>query len=186
MNEPVCSLCHLALEPGEAACACPACHAVAHSECWAENRGCGAYGCPEAPAAEKQVTAEAPTYWGREVKNCPQCGKEIKAAALKCRYCQARFESAAPVSREEFQGQVERREASAASRAWGTWLFAGGLIPFLAPVVLFAGAVLFFGRPEEARRLPPLHGVLAKLGVGMAGTWVLVGLLVWAASRGGA
>jgi hypothetical protein len=42
-----CSICQCSIEPGESRNSCPTCHLPFHLECWQENRGCSAYGCPE-------------------------------------------------------------------------------------------------------------------------------------------
>jgi hypothetical protein len=47
LRTPMCSICQNAIEPGEELCTCRACQLPFHGECWKENRGCSAYGCPE-------------------------------------------------------------------------------------------------------------------------------------------
>src|SRR5882724_11294773 len=42
-----CSICQCSFESGESRTSCPTCHLPFHAECWQENRGCSAYGCPE-------------------------------------------------------------------------------------------------------------------------------------------
>lgn len=64
----ICAICQGPILQGDASRQCTSCSQIYHAECWNENRGCAAYGCPEvgsldpAPAAEPvgaPVTAPA-------------------------------------------------------------------------------------------------------------------------------
>jgi predicted RNA-binding Zn-ribbon protein involved in translation (DUF1610 family) len=58
----ICSVCHNPITAGETTTVCPSCGLTFHAECWQENQGCSAYGCPQvgvlAPAAEEPVEEE--------------------------------------------------------------------------------------------------------------------------------
>jgi hypothetical protein len=89
---------------------CPACRLAYHAECWGENGGCGAFGCPLAPEAPKEEQ-EGPvqTAWG-DAKKCPRCGKEIQAIAIKCRHCKADLGTRDAISTKEWR-EMQRLKA---------------------------------------------------------------------------
>src|SRR3954447_19166442 len=79
-----CPICQTQVVRGESVIACPACELSYHEECWEENRGCGAYGCAEAPETIKpKVTDAQAVHWEGE-KKCPSCRQQIKGQALVC------------------------------------------------------------------------------------------------------
>ncbi len=186
MREANCSLCHLPLKDEEPLTSCPACGATSHEECWTENGGCGVYGCTEAPATEKQVMPETPTWWGQEHKLCPRCGREIKAAALRCRFCQTTFDTAAPMTAGAYHESLASVEDQKAVKSWARGIFITGLIPFLAPVVLVGGTIYWFTNGKAIKKLPPLDRILGQLGLVLSAAWILLGACVWALSTTGA
>jgi hypothetical protein len=47
-SEPcICGVCHAAIGGSDVMTPCPSCGLKFHDECWAENRGCAAYGCSQ-------------------------------------------------------------------------------------------------------------------------------------------
>jgi len=48
--QPMCSVCQCPIEDDESVRKCPDCHLPFHEECWQENLGCSAYGCPQVNA----------------------------------------------------------------------------------------------------------------------------------------
>src|SRR5437762_6330830 len=48
-----CSICQWKIESTDAAHTCSACGLVVHEECWQENHGCSAYGCPQVNVLDK-------------------------------------------------------------------------------------------------------------------------------------
>jgi len=60
----ICSICHSAVVAGETTTVCPSCALTFHAECWQENQGCSAYGCPQvgalAPASQQAAKEEVP------------------------------------------------------------------------------------------------------------------------------
>jgi hypothetical protein len=63
-EQPTCSICHSPIAANEATTNCPSCGLSFHQECWTENRGCSAYGCPQVGALE---TADASKIQAAEV-----------------------------------------------------------------------------------------------------------------------
>ncbi|MDB5333913.1 MAG: hypothetical protein JWP03_5064 [Phycisphaerales bacterium] len=53
--DPQCGVCHSAISIFEETTECPSCGLTFHSDCWAENRGCSAYGCPQVGALEEKT-----------------------------------------------------------------------------------------------------------------------------------
>ena len=107
-----CTICLSGLE-GAGAVLCPSCRIVYHAECWRETGGCGTFGCPlapEAPKDEPDAGAPVQTAWG-DTKECPSCGKEIQAIAIKCRFCKADLGTRDAVSSREWQ-EIQRRKAA--------------------------------------------------------------------------
>src|SRR5512138_2081358 len=90
----LCAICQSSLEPPSELTRCPECQSAYHADCWQENGGCAIYGCAQVPATEGRAALEIPAaYWGQEEKPCPACGRQILAAAVRCRHCGATFAS---------------------------------------------------------------------------------------------
>jgi hypothetical protein len=57
----ICSICQHPVELAEGRTQCPHCGLPFHADCWEENRGCSAYGCPQvnalSPSAEQSRAA---------------------------------------------------------------------------------------------------------------------------------
>ena len=53
-----CPYCRMPLGTEAALKTCPACHTPHHIECWADNKGCTVFGCPEAPEDEEKISVE--------------------------------------------------------------------------------------------------------------------------------
>jgi hypothetical protein len=52
-----CGICQHAVEPAEGRTQCPHCGLPFHADCWEENRGCSAYGCPQVNALKPPADA---------------------------------------------------------------------------------------------------------------------------------
>lgn len=166
---PVCAICFTPIAAGEAKNACPACQAEYHAECWQENGGCAVYGCSQVPVIEKRQALEIPvSYWGQENKQCPNCKREILAAAVRCRHCGATFDSARPQDAAEFQQRSELTQRLPALRRTVVWLFVFSVVPCLAPIGAVWGAIWYPAHREDVRALPTLYGALCKIGLGVA------------------
>src|SRR6266567_8056923 len=149
--EIMCGYCQSPIDGTEAEPArCPACSALYHAECWSENRGCAVYGCTAAPEIEVRQPIEIPvSYWGQENKPCPACGREILAAAVRCRHCGAIFSSARPERATEFQHRSALQQRLPSVRRKLLWLFAICLVPLLAPFGVIGGLLWYPGNREE-------------------------------------
>ena len=173
----VCSICMSAIGAAETMTHCPACRAAYHAECWTENGGCAIYGCSQVPATEQRQSIEIPvSYWGREHKPCPACGKEILAAALRCRFCGTTFVSARPQDEEEFRQQGEREKRLPVARRVVLWIFILSVLSCTAPIGAVWGLVWYPSHRDEVSTLPSVYSALSKIGlaVGIGQTLLLV------------
>lgn len=171
MSEPVptCAICLSPVGPVDEQAVCPACNTVYHGECWKENGGCAVYGCPQVPAIEKRQAIEIPvSYWGQENKKCPSCGKEILAAAVRCRHCGTVFESARPQETTEFQQRTALSQRLPAVRRTIIWLFVFSVVPFLAPIGAVWGLFWYPANRDEVRMLPAIFGAVGKISLAVA------------------
>lgn len=53
-SQALCSICQSFITDGEEIVTCPECDLPFHAECWQENMGCAAYGCPQVNVLKKQ------------------------------------------------------------------------------------------------------------------------------------
>ena len=176
-NPNTCAICMTPVGEAEAAIECPACHAKYHAECWQENGGCAVYGCTQVPKVEARQSIEIPvSYWGQEKKPCPSCGREILAAALRCRHCGAMFESARPQGQEEFRQRTERDQQLPAARRFVLWIFILSITPCLAPAGVIWGLVWNSSHRDEIDALPSVYPALSKIGlvIGIVETVLMV------------
>ena len=175
----LCAICQSPIEAHEPKTACPACGAGYHADCWQENGGCAVYGCPQVPAVEHRHALEIPiSYWGQENKPCPACGREILAAAVRCRHCGATFSSARPEDSEEFRQRAARAERLPEVRRTVLWIFVLSIVPCAAPVGALWGATWYRSHREDVRALPSIYPVLCQLALAVAfGQCLLAGLM---------
>jgi hypothetical protein len=165
----VCAICLSAITAGDEKASCPSCSAEYHADCWKENGGCAVYGCSQAPVVESRRAIEIPmSYWGQENKNCPKCGKEILAAAVRCRHCGTTFQSARPQEAEEFRQRADLAARLPTAKSTIVWLFVASVLPCLAPIGAVGGLIWYPSHREEVRALPTLYGALCKIGLGVA------------------
>jgi hypothetical protein len=170
----MCSICQSTLIAGERILYCPECSLPFHVECWDENGGCSSYGCPVAPAADKhqgEVAAMGTTnVWGGE-KVCPKCRKEIKAQALKCRFCGAEFSSRDAISPEEFAKREYEGKEYAKVRNKVIALFLLCAAGCMSPLGLILVSILLFNKSAfgiEIRRLPMALKYMLYAGLGVS------------------
>jgi hypothetical protein len=174
-SAPLCAICQSPLSAGEARTACPDCHTEYHADCWIENRGCALYGCPRVPPTEGRSAIEVPiAYWGQENKACPVCGKEILAAAVRCRHCGTVFQTAHPVASDEYSRMASLKAQSPRLRKTIVWLFVLSIIPFSAPVAAVTGWFWRQSHRDAIGILPSLYPALLTISL-------IVGLLQTAA-----
>ncbi len=163
-----CGICQTAVRSGEVVGGCPSCDALFHVECWDENGGCAVYGCALAPESIHEPLEGAPgAVWGAEEKPCPACARNIKAAALRCRYCGAMLPD------REGRGAAPGRSAGP-GRAAAIALLVAGVVPCTSPVVLLFGGPWLLLRRASLRRWPASTRATAVMGVVAAGAVTLV------------
>lgn len=168
-GSPTCAICLSPLAEADEKLACPGCHAIYHAECWNENGGCAVYGCSQVPPTEKRQAIEIPvSYWGQENKNCPECGQQILAAALRCRHCGATFESARPQRADEFAQRKAISENLPKVRRTVIFLFILSVISCLAPIGAVVGLIWYPANREAIKALPAVYGALSKIALFVA------------------
>lgn len=148
-----CAICMTAVAPEDAATPCRSCGAEYHAECWADNGGCAIYGCNMVPKTEGLKALEIPpAFWGRENKDCPKCGQQILAMAVRCRFCGAQVEA-----KIEERAAYEKREARVARaprlKQWSLVLLVLSLLPVLSVVPAIFGTFYYRANREEIRRM---------------------------------
>jgi len=164
----ICGICLSALGADEESATCSTCSASYHADCWQENRGCAVYGCSEAPHVEQRSSVEIPvSFWGQENKPCPSCGREILAAATRCRFCGATFTSAQPEDTNAFNQRTEREKRLPQIRQTVVWIFVLSVIPCLAPIGGLWGLIWFATHRSDVDALPSLYSALCKIGIGV-------------------
>ncbi|MCL4177634.1 MAG: hypothetical protein KJ072_07780 [Verrucomicrobia bacterium] len=164
-----CAICQSAIAGDETRAQCPSCGAEYHLECWDELGGCATYGCPRVPAIEPLSSTDIPAaYWGQEHKACPACGREILAAAVRCRHCGATFASAQPEDTAEFQERAARRQRLPRAQRAVIVLFVLSVIPCLAPLGGIAGLVWRAWNRRDLESLPAIYPALSKIGLAVA------------------
>lgn len=163
-----CPYCQTECYSGEEVGVCPGCNTAHHKECWNENRGCSMFGCAMAPPTEKRGELEIPvSYWGRENKPCPSCGREILAAAVRCRFCGARFASARVVDSREYDEQQTIRKRHPALRRTVVVLLVLDVLTCSAPVAAVISYFWYRGNRRALMSLPLLYSSLIKIGIGV-------------------
>jgi len=176
----VCTVCHTQVEPQEVCVVCPDCEQVHHRECWSEIGGCGTYGCRHAPPVDKsEHSVQAPlTAWG-DVKRCPACGEMIKSIALRCRYCDAEFDTVDPLTRADLRKQARRQDEVRAFKIIVMALFFVSLIiGCIGPIMAIVNAVVLLPRRDTLHRCGPTYIVMGYVALGLSVIYTIAIALV--------
>jgi len=169
-----CTICMTPATEAEATTSCPSCRAPYHEECWTENGGCAVYGCAMVPKTENLTPLEIPpAFWGREDKDCPQCGKQILAMAVRCRHCGARVEA-----NVEAKGVYERRQARKARaprlKQLAVMFLIFSLLPLLSLVSTVFGTLYYRKNRDEIARLPGSYSGYYRIGIAVGTAQVAI------------
>ncbi|QDV77622.1 RING finger protein [Botrimarina mediterranea] len=183
-DRPVkCPICQSAMTAGEECVTCPDCDQLHHRDCWSEMGGCGSYGCAQAPALDKGESAATPmTAWG-DKKQCPACGEEIKAIALRCRYCHTEFDSVDPMSRDDLRRQSSKVNQRDGMKRIVVGLFVTSLLACVAPLTAILSAAYVIPKRAEIAKCGPIYIILGWTSLGLSVFYsILMALFILAES----
>lgn len=180
----LCPICQSPANSGDPTTTCPACQTIHHKDCWDYNKGCGLYGCKQAPETDKLQDIEIPaSYWGQTEKHCPRCNNVIQAAAVRCRHCGLTFENARPQEVGEFAAKESQKAAITVHRRIGVVLLVFALLPCTAPLAAVGGIIWYIIARKDIAAMPPLNATICRLAVGIAiGVTVLMTIIAGAYS----
>ena len=120
----------------------------------------------QTPATQPRTDLEIPvSYWGQQHKQCPSCGTQIMAAALRCRNCGATFASARPEDSDTFRSRATQQTRRPGIQKMAIVVAALCIIPCFSPVGLLIAAIWYPLRRKELATLPGLYRTLLIVGM---------------------
>jgi uncharacterized membrane protein YvbJ len=108
------------------------------------------------------------SYWGKEEKNCPGCGSEIQAAALRCVTCGATFESAEPEDRRAYQDRRSSRQRQPSVGNTAIVMLVLSILSCTAPFVAVFGTIWYHSNRKDVRALPGTRLAMCKIALGLS------------------
>jgi hypothetical protein len=115
---------------------------------------------------EARRSVEIPvSHWGQENKPCPACGREILAAAVRCRFCGATFSSAKPEDVQAYQQRSDRDQRLPRVQRTVVWIFICSIVPCLAPIGGIWGLIWYPLHRSDVNALPSIYSALCKIGI---------------------
>lgn len=161
-----CGVCQSPLLPGDATTPCKHCSQTYHTECWNENHGCAAYGCPGVGALDESAeSAEsaAPTTEEHEPVSAPEAAEEALAARMGIELPPRAAERPFPWDSVLLLGSV-----------LGTVI---GFITFGLPALLVgAASAIYAMRQRDGRRVATVAAFICVLGLASG---VITSCLYW-------
>jgi hypothetical protein len=171
-----------AMDDEAAIMSCPSCTTRYHADCWQENGGCAVYGCSMVPPTDGLKPLEIPpAFWGREDKDCPKCGRQIKAMAVRCRHCGADVEARIELKTDYEKRQKQKARAPMLQKAAMVFLIMA-LLPFVSIVTAVGGPLFYRSNRDEIRRLPGSYDGYYRIGIAVATAQtavLVVALVAW-------
>jgi hypothetical protein len=178
-----CPICQTPIAAHEVSTVCPSCQQVHHKECWDEIGGCAIYGCKSAPQTATKTEAATPmSAWG-DTKQCPMCGEQIKAIALKCRFCGTAFDSVDPMTVHDVRSKLEKETGAKSLRTGAIALFIFSVVGVLAPLMLIIGAIWIVMNKKKLRDAGPVYLVLSYASVALSVVYSTM-ILIFALTSG--
>lgn len=176
----LCAICQADILPSDTdLISCPDCQALYHKDCWEENRGCAVYGCSRVPDTEQYNSVEIPVaYWGQEDKPCPDCGKTILAAAVRCRHCGTVFESAAPMDKRTYNRLNENNRRFPQMRKNVILLLIFCMTPFSAPFAAVIGSIWYKIKKVDILAMPSPYPGICRFGIYAAACQTIIIVLM--------
>lgn len=174
-----CALCLSRFQTGESLVDCDKCTTPFHAGCWAENGGCAVYGCSRTPVVEKEEPVHVGGGSWEEDKACPNCNQAIKASAVKCRFCEATFETAKPMTRREYRDSIDSTAAAGRSRQLAGGLFVMSLLGCLSPIVLPLSIWWLVANRELFKKIPGSYIALGYAAAVLSGFQIFFGVLIF-------
>ena len=107
--QALCSICQSPIDDGEDTLACPECHLPFHAECWQENMGCAAYGCPQVNALKKGPDLT--------IGGLPAAGQDGEYSRLVW-HCAVGSQFYGPASALELSAWIREKRITTATMVW--------------------------------------------------------------------